>query len=192
MKKEDAIEILESMAMAESTFSDEESKKSCEAIDIAIKALKREEAKCDVPLTLAQLRKMLESNRETIGCPIIVSENGILSHAVLDARVDDGICAVISASEHWLKEKDYGKTWIAYAYPPAHIDREAWEPCGELCRNNCMTCDHNADELFGDADYCKDCHRYSKWESSVHKYCECCGRPKTPEAWAELEKRLMG
>lgn len=78
------------------------------------------------------------------------------------------------------------------AYPPAHIDWEAWEPCGEMCRNTCMTCGHNADELFGDADYCKDCHHYSKWESTIHKYCERCGRPKTPEAWAELEKRLRG
>lgn len=75
---------------------------------------------------------------------------------------------------------------------PAHIDREAWEPCGETCRNTCMTCDHNADELFGDADYCTDCHRYSKWQSTVHKYCERCGRPKTPDAWDELEKRLRG
>lgn len=73
---------------------------------------------------------------------------------------------------------------------PAHIDWEAWEPCGEMCRNNCATCNHNADELFGDADYCKDCHRYSKWESSIHKYCERCGRPRTPEARAELEKRM--
>lgn len=86
----------------------------------------------------------------------------------------------------------YGERWIAYAYPPAHIDLEAWEPCGEMCRNNCATCDHNADELFGDADYCKDCHRYSKWESSIHKYCERCDRPRTPEARAMLEKRLRG
>lgn len=42
MKKEDAIEILEAMAMAESTFSDEESKKCCEAIELAVEELKRE------------------------------------------------------------------------------------------------------------------------------------------------------
>ena len=77
-------------------------------------------------------------------------------------------------------------------YTLVHIDREKWGPCGELCRNNCMTCDHNADELFGDADYCKDCHGCSKWESSVHKFCELCRRPKTPEAWDELEKRMRG
>lgn len=70
------------------------------------------------------------------------------------------------------------------------IDREEWKPCGETCRNTCMTCGHNADELFGDADYCKDCHRCSKWESSVHKYCERCGRPRTEEAWGELESRM--
>lgn len=41
MKNNDAVEILEVMAMAESTFSDEESKKCCEAINLAVKALKR-------------------------------------------------------------------------------------------------------------------------------------------------------
>lgn len=144
------------------------------------------------PLKLDQLREMLENDGEIIGAAVIVSEDGVLSHAVLDSRVEDGICASTGASGEWLKEKDYGKTWLAYAYPPAHIDREAWEPCGETCRNTCMTCDHNADELFGDADYCTDCHRYSKWQSTVHKYCERCGRPKTPDAWAKLEKRLRG
>lgn len=39
MNRLEAIEILETMAMAESTFSDEESKKCCEAIDFAIKWL---------------------------------------------------------------------------------------------------------------------------------------------------------
>lgn len=76
------------------------------------------------------------------------------------------------------------------AFNPANIDRKAWKPCSESCRKNCMNCDHNADELFGDADYCKDCHRCSKWETSVHKYCERCGRPRSEEAWADLEKRL--
>lgn len=81
---------------------------------------------CDKPLTLRRLQEILESNEEIIGCPIIVSENGILSHAVLDARVDDGICAVVSANEHWLKEKDYGKTWLAYAYHPSRLDMDEW------------------------------------------------------------------
>ena len=51
----------------------------------------------------------------------------------------------------------------AYAYPPAHIDREAWEPC-ELCEKQRKVFNEN--------------------------FCGECGRPLTKEAWAELEKRL--
>lgn len=70
------------------------------------------------PLTLEQLREMLENDGEIIGAAVIVSEDGVLSHAVLDSRVEDGICASTGASGEWLKEKDYGKTWLAYTYPP--------------------------------------------------------------------------
>ena len=138
------------------------------------------------PLTIEQLREM-------DGKPVWVK--------VLDTRFnEENQWAICNAEYEMVTMKDgfklffcgYELNWRAYAYPPAHIDREAWEPCGEMCRNNCATCDHNADELFGDADYCKDCHRYSKWEPSIHKYCERCGRPRTPDAWAELEKRLRG
>lgn len=96
--------------------------------------------------------------------------------------------------DNWAEQLEVMETCLEAVreYPPAHIDREAWEPCGEWCGKNCMNCDHNADELLGDADYCKDCHYCSKWESSVNKYCERCGRPRTPEAFSELEKRLRG
>ena len=79
-----------------------------------------------------------------------------------------------------------GVTWNAYAYPPTHIDREAWEPC-EYCGGAKYVYGHasavvpNGDkgqietEVEGDFDYCPEC-----------------GRPLTPEAWAMLEKRLMG
>lgn len=60
---------------------------------------------------------------------------------------------------------DYGKTWTAYAYPPAHIDREKWGPC--------MWCVLNGQ--FG-----------------LNNYCSSCGRPLTEEAWAELERRVCG
>lgn len=52
-----------------------------------------------------------------------------------------------------------------YAYPPAHIDREKWEPC--------MWCVLNGQ--FG-----------------LNNYCSACGRPLTEEAWAELERRMLG
>lgn len=117
------------------------------------------------PLKLEQLRYMLENDGEIIGAAVIVSEDGVLSHAVLDERVDDGICASTGASGEWLKGKDYGKKWHAYAYQPAHIDREAWEPC--------IIC--NAQKMIINSGYCPNC-----------------GRPLTPEAWSELEKRLRG
>lgn len=60
--------------------------------------------------------------------------------------------------------KDYGD-WLAYAYQPAHIDREAWKPC-ELC---------NKPEYF-----------------MRNHYCQHCGRPLTEEAWDALEKRIRG
>lgn len=50
-----------------------------------------------------------------------------------------------------------------YAYPPAHIDREAWKPC--------LIC--NAQKMIINSGYCPHC-----------------GRPLTEEAWAELEKRM--
>lgn len=68
MNRPEAIEILEAMAMAESTFSDEESKKCCEAIDLAVEALKREGASFDEPLTLEQL---LEKDGEPVYIPEI-------------------------------------------------------------------------------------------------------------------------
>ena len=141
-----------------------------------------------VPLTIKQLKKM-------VGMPVWVeclSPKKYESPPVGWRIVEKSIMGSIGVwnGDSCFAERDYKKDWIAYT--AKRINREKWEPCGELCRNNCMTCDHNADELFGDADYCKDCHGCSKWESSVHKFCERCGRPKTPEAWDELEKRMRG
>ena len=159
-----------------------------EALRIAAAVLREPKM---VPLTLEQLRGMG-------GRPVWIVEHPDWGHWELSEDGEDYIAdrdPELYGLRHDDPEGKFGLHklgWIAYAYPPAHIDREAWEPCGETCRNTCMTCGHNADELFGDADYCKDCHRYSKWESTGHKYCERCGRPKTPGAWDELEKRLRG
>lgn len=69
-----------------------------------------------------------------------------------------------------------------YAYPPAHIDREAWTGCE--CNNgkkNCCTC------VSMQCHFCVNGSEYNQGS-----YCSACGRPLTPEAWAELEKRLRG
>lgn len=79
----------------------------------------------------------------------------------------------------------YG-AWLAYH--PANIDREAWSGC-EACKTpQCFNCFHS--DLSMTAEPCNSCVG-EKWETK-YKFCPECGRPITPEAWAELEKRLRG
>ena len=77
-----------------------------------------------------------------------------------------------------------------YSFPIAYMDSNEWKPCGEMCGKACWNCDHDADSVWGDGEFCKDCIQYSKWESVVNQYCQRCGRPRTPEAWKMLENRL--
>lgn len=127
-----------------------------------------------VPLTLEQLREM-------DGHPVWVH---VIDHTVFSDKEDDfdgwGMCR-----KSWVRIWDskradivhidydfenYGKTWLAYAYHPSHIDREAWEPC-RMCENP------------------QSLNRFLEMDC---RYCPKCGRPLTTSAWAELEKRLMG
>lgn len=111
------------------------------------------------PLTIEQLREM-------DGKPVWVK--------VLDTRFnEENQWAICNAEYEMVTMKDgfklffcgYELNWRAYAYPPAHIDGEAWEPCSECGPNR----------LIMEDEFC----------------CEC-GRPLTPEDWAMLEKRLRG
>lgn len=70
---------------------------------------------------------------------------------------------------YFLYEDSYGDRWLAYAYSPARIDREAWK------------CDLCASEIDRFAQGCLGM-----------RFCKRCGHPLTPRAWAELEKRLRG
>lgn len=81
----------------------------------------------------------------------------------------------------------YGRFWWAYAYPPAHIDREAWEscPCCDAAKAN--------SGVVNQALWVKE-PEVNKWTLFGKKleYCPICGRPLTEEAWSMLEKRLRG
>lgn len=55
------------------------------------------------PLTLEQLREMLESS-EIVGAAVMVLDHGVECCGVLDERADDGICVSTGASDEWLKE----------------------------------------------------------------------------------------
>lgn len=130
------------------------------------------------PLTLEQLREM-------DGKPVWM---------VLVDNPNSCEWMIVCAKEKCCEGKTYivdfsniGNLWLAYAYPPAHIDREAWEPC-----SRCKSCSSCAHFLSKDAyEFCKRCITGQE-HKPLTKYCPECGRPLTPEAWAELEKRLRG
>lgn len=101
-----------------------------------------------------------------------------------------------SFKQNWLGDPEtqnsHGKSWLAYSYPSAHIDRGEWEPC-----EHCKPSDYPPDRwgahgfpVVGNEIYFYDTE-YG-WEGEEIKYCPWCGRPLTEEAWAELERRLRG
>lgn len=92
-------------------------------------------------------------------------------------------------SEYYSDEELQQDGLTAYAYPPAHIDREAL--CGEWQGE----ADGYADgELVYDVWRCGDCGHIEETDDPdlLPRFCPNCGRAMTPEAWAELEKRLRG
>lgn len=114
------------------------------------------------PLTLEQLRGMdkptpvwMEADKKTIegwgGHWCLCQRGHILTPGMVSMYAD----------------KMDGATF--YSYPPAHIDREKWEPC-KICGIRGMT------------------------EALILKrerFCAHCGRPLTEEAWADLERRVF-
>lgn len=130
------------------------------------------------PLTLEQLREM-------DGEPVFVQTPGVEKYGrwVIVAGVNIEDNALYCQGDYTCR--DYGKVWLAYAYPLAHIDREAWSPC-ELCRGK-----HLQTVGFDDRIYL--CGGNSKPpENEKFRFCPKCGRPLTEDAWAELENRLRG
>lgn len=144
------------------------------------------------PLTLEQLRKM---DRQPVWVKVI-GKIGIRCDGwcEVEIREKDPFAYVWwpgSEVEDIAKIEDYGKTWACYAYPPAHIDREVWEPCAK-----CVGCGNCYYFLYDDDEY--PCDKCSKGSTAKNPYpefkpigfCKHCGRPLTEKAWAELEKRM--
>lgn len=139
--------------------------------------MKKENVALGEPLTLEQLREM---DGKLVGIGDAngnVSENAIVNAV---ARFSLGRSGVLYLFEY------YGKTWFAYAYPRAHIDREAWVPCDYCANVKYIT--GNATAVVPN----KDNRQIETYMEGDFDYCPVCGRPLTNEAWAELEKRLRG
>lgn len=137
------------------------------------------------PLTLEQLRKM-------DGQPVWIVESPDWGHWELSEDAEDYICDRDTDLYGLTYPDPDGKAglhklgWVAYAYPPAHIDREAWKPCAD-CKS-CVSCEYSM-VPYGEKP-CTVCRRKNKFKP--RKFCNSCGKPLTEEAWAELEKRLRG
>ena len=129
-----------------------------------------------VPLTIDQLRGM-------DGKPVWIERND---------EPHDGKWLIVEYADTENPDKtlytregttysDYGTYFTAYAYPPAHIDREAWT--SEWI---------NSIPALGAGDLetrCKSCGNLVLFETD---FCPYCGKAMTEEAWAELEKRVRG
>lgn len=141
-----------------------------------------------VPLTLEQLREMvgkpvwIESGDKKEWC-ILWGYHGpeVYGRSMIFTRRT-------SEKKHY-QFSDYGKTWLAYSYSPAQIDREAWEGC-EHCKNDSMNGEGTSHDfrVSEGAIYYYDSE--FGWEGVDANYCPWCGRPLTEEAWEELEKRV--
>lgn len=120
------------------------------------------------PLTPEQLRKM-------DGQPVWVLDK--------EKPQDSGWTIWAEEFNDLLSEGSYGVTWIAYAYRPTHIDLEAW---------GCPLCNRSrviSFKAWEDEDAYQDGGPFVQGGAL---FCPRCGKPRTPEARAELEKRLRG
>lgn len=143
------------------------------------------------PLTLEELRRMVMDDNDCMAFVVVHDIKGNYdAAAVLDEVFGDGICAVYSAGPVEHMEKDYGKTWLAYAYEPPRLDRSAWEPCAyceDYSGKCCANCWNGGNQAYQEP--CKSCYCTSKWEPKEN-FCPYCGRPMHDAAWEMLEKRL--
>lgn len=75
-----------------------------------------------------------------------------------------------------------------YAYPPSHIDREAWDDC-PICKKYKAISFRGYRTKDEAIDMSGKMHPHVSGDA---RFCPRCGKPRTPEAWDELEKRLRG
>lgn len=145
------------------------------------------------PLTLEVMRRMVIDDIDCMAFVVVHDIKGDFDvAAVLDEVFGDGICAAYSVGPVEYKEKDYGKTWVAYAAEPPRLDRSAWEPC-ERCKPSKNALDRWGPHQFpidGNEIYCYDTD--DGWEGEEINFCPWCSRPLTDAAWEMLEKRLEG
>lgn len=144
----------------------------CAILREAVEQLKGRHPDDGEPLVLEQLREMVDKPAYLyIYDTALDSGWEIIKAVTKDKIIFRGWNTV------YVSISSLGKCFDLYAYPPDHLDREAWEPC--------WMCSISSGEPAKHLILPETCNGEAK-------YCPECGRPITPEAWAELEKRLRG
>ena len=140
------------------------------------------------PLTLDELRQMG-------GEPVWIVESPDWGHWELSEDAEDYICDRDTDLYGLTYPDPDGKAglhklgWVSYAYPPAHIGREEWEPCAK-----CVGCGNCYYFLYDDDEYpCNKCLKESTDKNQYPKFepigfCKHCGRPLTEDAWASWRR----
>lgn len=142
-----------------------------QALELAVNALRAGGKGMNVPTMSAGQPLTLEQLRGMDGQPVWIMESPDWGHWELSEDAEDYLAdrdTALYGDTYSAQDCNGGEhqlRWIAYAYPPAPFDREAWEPCG-LCEKQ--------RRVFNE------------------EFCGECGRPLTEAAWAELEKRVRG
>ena len=157
-----------------------------QALELAVNALRAGGTDTNVPtmpagqpLTLEQLRGM-----DGKCVKIVVDGQEPLEMLALVEAPEDEDCVLLRNNlggvSEFYSDEDLREDGVkAYAYPPAHIDREAWT--SEWI---------NSMPALGAGDLetrCKSCGNLVLFETV---FCPYCGKAMTEEAWEELEKRL--
>lgn len=141
----------------------------------------------NTPLTLEQLREMVDK-------PVYLY--------IYDTALDSGWHIIKAVTEDkiifrgwntvYVTISSLGKCFDLYAYPPAHIDREAWDGC-EFCKNGTASFDYGVNVSIGKEKIVDGpCISIEEFGGFAISWCPMCGRPLTEEAWEELENRLRG
>lgn len=162
--------------------------------------LVNKESSMSTPLTLEQLRGMVG---QWVWVVVNYDHDGELYKCDGWALITTQ--AIVSYLDQTIPIDFYGKKFVAYAYPPTHIDREAWTGC-PYCGGvphmegvelkPCASGYIGAEVAFGKCrdDQCIGMVVYYRNAAAGYldfDYCPFCGKPQTPKAWYEQEKRLM-
>ena len=134
-----------------------------------------------VPLTIEQLRKMEKPT------PVWLESETIEGWDGYWCLCNGGVILTPGRVIMYASKMDGAKF---YACPPTHIDREAWG-C-ELCKDAKFVSGIAYSEKQVDKDRACAVSFSDEGADCDFYYCPNCGKPLTPEAWAELEKRLGG